>query len=188
MTIFKFKTDQNGKEYFDPIKCQNRLMIWSYSQKVSTLKQKKESNQQQIWFPFLAVFSPLIASFTRKKERGIESIMAPEASVSPLRRRPDNSDIMGKIIWSNIEIDVKINNYISLTWYPYYISCITITSPWVKHITYSIENLTISKKSRASLESANTTHCPILECFLSKLYWFLKTIHIGIMQHLLVSS
>ena len=83
--IFKFKTDQNGKEYFDPIKCQNRLMIWSYSQKVSTLKQKKESTQQQIWFPFLAVFSPLIASFTRKKERGIESIMAPEASVSPLR-------------------------------------------------------------------------------------------------------
>ena len=88
-------------------------MIWSYSQKVSTLKQKKESTQQQIWFPFLAVFSPLIASFTRKKERGIESIMAPEASVSPLRRRPDNSDIMGKIIWSNIEIDVKINNHIS---------------------------------------------------------------------------
>ena len=115
VTIFKFKTDQNGKEYFDPIKCQNRLMIWSYSQKVSTLKQKKESNQQQIWFPFLAVFSPLIASFTRKKERGIESIMAPEASVFPLHRRPDNSDIMGKIIWSIIEVDITIWNQKSHT-------------------------------------------------------------------------
>ena len=58
--------------------------------------------------PILAVFSPLIASFTRKKERGIESIMAPEASVSPLHRRPDNSDIMGKIMCSHIRIDVTM--------------------------------------------------------------------------------
>ena len=72
VTIFKFKTDQNGKEYFEQIKCQNRLMIWSYSQKVSTLKQKKGEQPTANMIPiFGSIFSVdcLLYSEKRKRDR-----------------------------------------------------------------------------------------------------------------------
>ena len=75
--------------------------------------QKKGEHPTANMIPiFGSIFSVDCLLYSEKK-RGIESIMAPEASVSPLHRRPDNSDIMGKTMWSNIEFDVKICNPIS---------------------------------------------------------------------------